>query len=385
MKKINLLSFLILMWCYFFVGCGGGNQQQSNQTGKQKNETIVKIALACPLTGDVAAMGLGMKNGAQMAIDEANAKKIVPNVKFELLALDDRANEREAVSVANQIAGDSSVVAIVGHLNSGCSIPASKVYNRNNLLMITPASTNPKLTLQNFKNVFRLCTTDEVQGSFAANLVGKKLKMNKVSVIHDKTAYGQGLAEMFQQTFVKNGGQVLSFDGISQGEKDFKALLTRLKTLNPQAIYFGGLYQEAGLISKQAKELGLKVSLISGDGIFSPEYIKVGGSQTEGDMATMIGVPPSKLKSAAEFLKNFAKKYPGVDSQPYDTYTYEAVNMVIDAVKNVGTDKQKIIDYITKIKYNGILGETTFDKKGDTLNKAITPYIVKGGKWEVLN
>ena len=353
-SKLGFFCLLFSVFCVLsFTGCGGqpGTKKQSQQTTKEK---IIKIALACPLTGDVAAMGLGMKNGAQMAIDKANAKKIVPNVKFELLPLDDRANEREAVSVANQIAGDLSVVAIIGHLNSGCSIPASKVYNRNNLLMITPASTNPKLTLQNFKNVFRLCTTDEVQGSFAANLVSKKLKMKKVSVIHDKTAYGQGLAEMFQQTFVKNGGQVLSFDGISQGEKDFKALLTRLKTLNPQAIYFGGLYQEAGLISKQAKELGLKVSLISGDGIFSPEYIKVGGSQTEGDMATMIGVPPSKLKSAAEFLKNFTKKYPGVDSQPYDTYTYEAVNIVIDAVKNVGTDKQKIIDYIVKIKYNGI-------------------------------
>lgn len=383
MQKIKLISFLVGITLSLFLGCSG--QQTTNKTSKQTTkEKIIKIALACPLTGDVAAMGLGMKKGAQMAIDEANNKKIIAGVKFELLALDDRANEREAVSVANQIVSDSSVIAIVGHLNSGCSIPASKVYNRNNLLMITPASTNPKLTLQNFKNVFRLCTTDEVQGSYAANLVSKKLKITKVSVIHDKTAYGQGLAEMFQQTFIKNNGQVLSFDGISQGEKDFKALLTRLKSLNPQAIYFGGLYQEGGLISKQAKELGLKIPLIGGDGIFSPEYIKVGGSQTENDIATMIGVPPDKLKSAAKFLKNFAKKYPGVDSQPYDTYTYEAVNMVIDAVKNAGTDKQKIIDYIAKIKYKGILGETTFDKKGDTLNKAITPYIVKNGKWVVL-
>lgn len=378
---MNFCKRLVLLAGGIFLlasvsGCG----QKPAPTG----EKVVKIALAVPLTGDVAAMGQGMRNGAQIAIEEANEKKAVPGVKFELYALDDRADPKEAVSVATQIVADPDVVAVVGHLNSGCSIPSSRVYNQHGLLMISPASTNPKLTLQNYKNVFRLCTTDSVQGSFAGDILYKKLGAKAAAIIHDKTPYGQGIAEEVKKQFEKHGGKVLIFEGIMKEEKDFKALLTRIKSLKSQAIFFGGMYTEGGLISKQSDELGLGVPIVGGDGIFSPEYIKIGGKATEGDVATMIGVPPEEMSGAGEFLNKYKEKHPNVDFQPYDTYTYDTVKLVIEAFKQTGQDKAKLIETVAKMKYIGIVGETEFDDKGDTLNKTITLYVVKNGKFVVL-
>jgi len=372
----RFLGFIILfIACISLFGCGSGKEVSG--------EKAVKIALVCPLTGDVAAMGQGMKNAATLAIGEANRNNTVEGIRFMLLALDDRADPKEAVNAANQLVSDKNVYGVAGHLNSGCSIPASAVYHRYNLVMISPASTNPKLTLQGFKNVFRICTTDDVQGSFAAEFVYNNKNFKQVAVIHDKTPYGQGLAEEFKKTFEGLGGAVLSFEGINLGDRDFKALLIRIKNLNPQAVYFGGMYQEGGLISKQAKQLGLNVPLIGGDGIYSPEYIKIAGKASETDMATMIGLPPEKLDKAKDFLEKYKKRFPDRDMQPYDPYTYDTINIIIEAVKNAGADRGKIIDYVKNIEYDGIIGTTKFNDKGDTLNKKITYYCVKDGKWAI--
>ncbi|MBI4777819.1 branched-chain amino acid ABC transporter substrate-binding protein [Candidatus Desantisbacteria bacterium] len=316
------------------IGCGKAPE----------GEQVVKVALVCPLTGDIAAMGQGMKRGAEMAVEEANASGRFQDAKIELAAFDDRSDPKEAVNVANQVISDAKIAGVIGHLNSGCSIPASQIYAKRNLLMMTPASTNPKLTLQGLKNVFRVCTTDDVQGSFGANYCIDKLKITTVAVIQDKTAYGQGLAEEFKKQFESRGGKILSFDGINIGDKDFRALLTRIKNEKPALLYFGGMYSECGLITKQAKELGLQVPVVSGDGIFSPEYINIGGKSTEGDYASMIGTPPEKLPKAKTFMDKFKAKYPGVDMQPYDTYTYEATCMLIEAIEKTNFEPVKIID-----------------------------------------
>ncbi|MFH0771180.1 MAG: branched-chain amino acid ABC transporter substrate-binding protein [Candidatus Omnitrophota bacterium] len=386
----RLLCFALLVWTGVCLnGCGAKKET--------KKEAVVKIALVCPLTGDIAAMGQGMKNAAVLAIEEANQNKVIKDTRFELVALDDRADPKEAVSAATQIVSDKKIFGVVGHLNSGCSIPASAVYNRHNIVMISPASTNPKLTFQGFKNVLRTCTTDDVQGSFAAGFIYKsnnftpleKKERNsltgftKVAVIHDKTPYGQGLAEEFKKTFQGLGGIIVCFEGVSLGDRDFKALLIKIKNLNPQAIYFGGMYQEAGLISKQAKQLGLDVPLVGGDGIYSSEYIKIAGNASEGDLATMIGLPPEKLSKSKDFVEKYKSRFPNRDMQPYDPYTYDTVNIIIEAVKNTGRDKTKIIEYIKDMKYEGIIGVTQFDDKGDTLNKEITCYEVKNGRWTI--
>jgi branched-chain amino acid transport system substrate-binding protein len=345
------------------------------------DEQVIKIALVCPLTGDIAAMGQGMKRGASIAVEEANASGKFQGLKLELAAFDDRGDPKEATNVANQIISDAKIVGVIGHLNSGCSIPASQIYAKRNLLMMTPASTNPKLTLQGLKNVFRVCTTDDIQGSSGANYCIDNLKISTAAVIHDKTAYGQGLSEEFKKQFESRNGKILSFDGINIGDKDFRALLTRIKNEKPGLLYFGGMYSEGGLITKQAKELGLQVSVIGGDGIFTPEYIKIGGNATEGDYASMIGVPSDKLPKAKAFMDKFKAKYPDVDMQPYDTYTYESTCMLIEAIERTNKEPSQIIDYVSKIKYAGILGETAFDEKGDTLNKAVSIYQIKDGNF----
>jgi len=362
-------------------------------------EKTFRLALAVPLTGDIAAMGQGMKRGADLAVKEANASGRF-KFKVELRAFDDRADPKEAVNVANQIASDSNIALVVGHLNSGCSIPAAQVYAKAGLAMITPAATNPKLTLQQMetswkwpKNIFRVNTTDDVQGSFAANFVLKKLKLGTVCIIHDKTPYGQGLAEEFEKEFKKRGGTVKSFDGIAIGDKDFKALLTRLKSRRPDALYFGGIYNEGGLIAKQAKELGMKAPLISGDAVQSPEFFKVAGSAAEGAYVTNVGVPPERIPSAKKFLEDYVKEYPGKDMQPYDHYTYEATMIALLALEKAGiadpasnaVDRSRMIEFLKTLKYDGVLGRTEFDEKGDTKNKAATVYIVKDSKFVPVN
>lgn len=366
--------------------------------GCKPKEKVYRVALAVPLTGDIAAMGQGMKRGAELAIEEANRSNRFKH-KVELRAFDDRADPKEAVNVANQIVSDPDIAAVIGHLNSGCSIPAAQVYAKKNLLMITPAATNPKLTLQQLepswrwsRNVFRVTTTDDVQGEFAADYLSRKLKARSVAIIHDKTPYGQGLAEEFKKGFQAKGGIVFSFDGIALGDKDFKALLTRIKSIKPDVLYFGGIYNEGGLILKQARELGLKSIFVSGDALQTPEFFKVAGESAEGAYITNVGRPPEKIPSAKIFMEKYKSKYPDTDMQPYDHYTYEATVIALLALEQAGiraeppnVDRAKMIEFMKSLKYDGILGQTSFDEKGDTKNKAITVYLIKNGKFLSLN
>lgn len=351
--------------------------------GKEGGGEKIKIGVIVPLTGDIAAMGQGMKNGAVLAVEQANERADVKakHITFELVPVDDRADPKEAVNGANQLISIPKLAGVVGHLNSGCSIPASSVYARRNLIMISPASTNPKLTQQGLPNVFRVCTTDNVQGSFGADYLYKKRGFTRVAVIHDKTPYGQGLAEEFDKQFKANGGQIISFDGIALGDKDFKGVLTKIKGSSPQAIFFGGMYSEGGLITKQAKELGMAIPLMGGDGINSSEYVKIAGKAADGDISTNPGAPPEKLASAKKFLEDYHKRFPGLDSQPYDAYTFDAANIIIDAAMHVGADPKAIIGYVKTIDFKGVVGDTKFDEKGDTLNKTVTAYIITNGKF----
>jgi branched-chain amino acid transport system substrate-binding protein len=368
---MRLTSILVVAALFLSLfGCGG---QQAK---------VVKIALVCPLTGDIAAHGQGMKRGFTMAIEDANAAKLLGDTKIEAALFDDRGDPKEAVTIANQIISDRAIIGVIGHLNSGCSIPASRVYDKRSVVMITPASTNPKLTMQGYKNVFRVCGTDDVQGTWGGNYVFDTLKFTRIAIIHDKTPYGQGLAEEFQKQYTARGGVATSFNGIDQGEKDYKALVTRIKTENPQMVFFGGLYAEAGLITKQMKELGLAVPLMGGDGIFSNEFARIGGAASEGDFATMVGLPPSKLPQAADFLRRYAAKYPGEDLQPYDPYTYDGAVLLVNAYAKANQNRDSLIAAVAGITYDGILGRTTFDEKGDTRNKQISIYHVKNGRFE---
>ena len=343
-------------------------------------EKTVRIAVAVPLTGDMGTEGQGLRRAVELAVEEVNATKRFP-YKLEAAPFDDRADPKEAVNVANLIVSDPRVVAVIGHYNSGCAIPAAKVYSRGNVAMISPAATNPEVTAQQLskdwtgpKIVFRVVPTDDVQGSFSAEYVYKKLGKRGMSLMHDKTPYGQGLAEQFKKTFVGLGGKILSEDGISVGDKDYKALLTRIKAVNPDGLYFGGLYTEAGLIVKQMRELGMKTLFFSGDGAKTPSLFDVAGDAAEGAYATIVGVPVELLPSAQAFVANYKKRWtaPGEDIKPFDHFGYEAAEIVFDALDKAGPDKAKVIEALRQTKHTGLLGTTEFDEKGDTLNKIIT-------------
>ncbi|MGQ0643998.1 MAG: branched-chain amino acid ABC transporter substrate-binding protein [Elusimicrobiota bacterium] len=351
-------------------------------------EKEVRIAAALPLTGDIAALGHGIRRASVMAVEEAVAAGRFPDFKLRVVEFDDRSDPKEAVNVANRIVSDPAVIAVMGHFNSGCSIPASAVYAQNSLPMVNPGSSNPELTRQQLsekwrwpRNIFRANPTDDVQGTFAAEFVHKDLKLKKAAVIHDKTAYGQGLAEEFRKHFEALGGKAVSFDGAQVGEKDFKALLTRVKALGPDVLYFGGEFSVGGHIVRQAREAGLKVPFITGEINHDPEFLRIAGPAAEGAYVTFLGSPPELLPSAAQFIERYKARYPGEEVKAYDHYGYEVTNMLLEALEKVGPDKLKIMDYLRNIRYTGVLGETSFDEKGDTLNKTITLFRVKDGRF----
>lgn len=374
-KKISayILSFVFVG--ISFLGC-------------QPKEKQVKIALALPLTGDIASLGQGLKRAVEMAIEDANSSGTFPYPVI-LKVFDDRSDPKEAVSVANRIVSDRDIVAVIGHFNSGCSIPASRVYAQKGLPMLSPASSNPDLTFQQLspqwkwsRNIFRVNTTDNVQGAFGADFVFNDLKVKNVAIIHDKTAYGQGVAEEFRKQFEKNKGNVLAFEGLQVGDRDFRSLLTRVKGLGPQALYFGGMFSEGGLLVRQARDIGFKGSFVACEANYDPAFLKVAGKSAEGTYVTFLGSPPQFLDSAKDFVMKYKARYPKAELKSYDHYGYEVASILLDALENVGPNRTKIIKYVQGIKFSGVLGITAFDEKGDTLNKTITLFKIVNGKFQ---
>ena len=343
-------------------------------------EKVVRIAVAVPLTGDMGTEGQGLRRAVELAVEEANASKRF-DFKLEAAPFDDRADPKEAVNVANLIVSDSRIIAVVGHYNSGCAIPAAKVYARAGIPMISPAATNPEVTRQQMssdwvgpKIVFRVVPTDDVQGSEAARFIHGKLGKRRVALLHDKSPYGQGLAEEFKKTFLSLGGKLSSEDGISIGDKDFKALLTRIKSADPEGVYFGGLYTEAGLIVKQMRELGMKAAFFSGDGAKTPGLFDVAGEAADGAYLTIVGIPVELLPSAQKFMSDYKARWTGSSEEikPFDHFGYEAARIIFEAIAKAGADRAMVTEELRRTKYEWILGTTEFDAKGDTKNSIIT-------------
>ena len=348
-------------------------------------EKVVKIAVAAPLTGDTGAEGQGIKRAVIMAVEEANASHRFP-FKLAAAPFDDRADPKEAVNVANLIVSDPRIVAVVGHYTSGCSIPAAKVYARVPIAMISPGATNPEVTAQQLspdwigpRVVFRDVPPDDVQGAYAAEFAYRRLGKRRMVLLHDKTPYGQGLIEQFQSSFEALGGKIVSVDGVSVGDRDFKALLTKIRgdERRPEGIFFGGYYTEAGLMLVQMRELGLvdPFVFISGDGAQSPVLYDVAGDAADGAYLTTVGIPVEEMPSARDFIARYKKRWTGSseDLKPFDHFGYEAANIVLAALERAGApDREKVLAALPGVRYKGILGETVFDSKGDTLNKIIT-------------
>ncbi len=338
--------------------------------------STIKIGTAGPMTGDQGAFGQEIKNGVIIAVDEWNAKGGVLGKKIEIVWGDDQRDPKQAVAVANKFVNEG-VAGVIGHFNSSCSIPASTIYHDGKLVQITPASTNPAFTERGLWNVFRACGRDDQQGSVAAAFIAKKLKRTKVAVLHDKTTYGQGLADETVKALEKAGIKPVYYGGITQGDKDYRPVLTAVKQKGPEVVFYGGIYPEAILVTKQMRELGMKASFVSGDGVWTKDYIEIAGKDAEGAFITFTP-DQTKIKEAQEVIKKHRERF-GSDVGAYTVYSYVAANMLLDAIAATkSTDGPKIADYIRKTKWNTALGPIQFDNKGDVL---VSPYVV----WEVKN
>lgn len=362
------------------VGCAAQPAPETDDAAAAA--TVVRIGFAAPLTGDNALYGEGMKRAVELAIEEANGSEaaMAEGITFEIKAEDDAADPKQAVNVANALVADAGVVALVGHFNSGCSIPASPVYNEANMAMVT-VSSNPQLTAQGYNVVNRIVAKDDAQGGFAGNLA-IELGFKKVALIDDATPYGQGLATEFKKAFTAAGGEIISEDRIQPKEVNFSSLVTKMKKDGPDAVYYAGAHTEGALITKQMTEAGLKVPVIGGDMLFTPEYIKIAGADNaEGDIATSLGLPLEQQPKGAEFLERYQAKF-GAAPEAYDSYAYDAANVIIAAVLEAGADRAAVASAIRAGSVDGVTGTIAFDENGDNKQQIISAYKVEAGEWK---
>jgi len=342
---------------------------------------VVKIGHAGPLTGGIAHLGKDNENGVRLALDEANAKKLKvggKTVKFELLSEDDQADPKLGPTIAQKFA-DAKVAGVVGHLNSGVTIPASAVYNQAGIPMISGSATNPKLTEQGFKVVFRTVGRDDQQGPAVAAYIANELKFKKVAVADDATAYGEGLANEVEKTLKAAGVNVVAREKTNDKATDFKAILTKIKGKNPDAIFYGGMDATGGPMVKQARELGIKAQFAFGDGACTAEMNKLGGPASEGMICSQAGIPTQMASKS--FQDAFKAKFGEV--KQYAPFYYDGANLLIAAMQKADSaDPAKYLPALASISYEGATGKIEFDAKGDRKDAEMTIFQMKGGKVE---
>jgi branched-chain amino acid transport system substrate-binding protein len=338
----------------------------------------IPMGVAGPLTGPNAAFGEQLQKGAQQAVDDINAAGGVLGQKIILEFGDDASDPKQGVSVANKFVGDG-VKFVDGHFNSGVSIPASEVYSDNGILEITPAATNPKFTDRGLWDTFRTCGRDDQQGLVAGAYILDHYKGKNVAVLHDKTPYGQGLADATKGTINKGGLTETMYEGINVGDKDFSALISKMKQANIDLIYFGGLHTEAGAIVRQAADAGLKAQFMSGDGIVSSEFASEAGPAAEGVLNTFAPEPRDKPE-AKEIVAKF--RAAGYEPEAYTLYSYSAIQVLAAGITKAGSadDAQKVAEVLHKDgPWHTVLGDITFDAKGDLSKIDYVMYIWKKG------
>jgi branched-chain amino acid transport system substrate-binding protein len=347
-------------------------------TGAVCAQDIV-IASAGPMTGQYATFGEQLKRGAEQAVADINAKGGVLGKKLRLEIGDDACDPKQAVAVANQLAS-KKVVFVAGHYCSSSSIPASEVYGESGILQISPASTNPKLTDEAKEhNVFRVCGRDDQQGTVAGSYMAQHYKGKNVAIIHDKSTYGKGLADETKKALNAKGVTEKLYDSITQGDKDFSALVSKLKAASIDVIYFGGYHTEAGLIVRQAREQGLQAQLISGDALVTEEFWSITGKAGEGTLMTF-SEDPRKYAAAKAVVDAFKKK--GYDPEGYTLYTYAAVQVFAQAAAKAKSTKVEDLEKaMHSTKFNTVLGQVGFDAKGDVLNPKYVFFKWKDGKY----
>jgi len=348
--------------------------------GCSKQSSDIKIGHVGPITGGIAHLGKDNENGARLAIEQANEAKIKlggKEVKFVLLAEDDQADPKVGTTVAQKLV-DAKVAGVVGHLNSGTSIPASPLYNGAGIPVISGSATNPKLTEQGYKTQFRVVGRDDQQGPAIASYLANYNKPKTVAVIDDATAYGEGIANEVEKTLKAAGIAVLPREKGTDKTTDWKAVLTKLKGRNPDAIFFGGMDATGGPLMKQGRELGISAVFAFGDGACTEEMAKLAGLAAEGLLCSQAGIPVAAADKS--FLEAYKKKF-NVDPILYAPFTYDSANLLIAAMKKADSpDPAKYLPELAKITYKGATGEISFDAKGDRKDAEMTIFTMQGGK-----
>jgi branched-chain amino acid transport system substrate-binding protein len=349
------------------------------------DEQLVKIGHAAPLTGTQAHIGKDNENGVRLAIEEANAAGISiggKKIRFQLLSEDDQADPKNGTIVAHKLA-DAEINGMIGHLNSGTTIPASRVYHDAGIPQISPSATNPRYTQQGFKSAFRTMANDEQQGRLLGQFATKHLSAKRIAIIDDRTAYGQGLADEFEKSARSNGGVIVAREFTTDKSTDFRAILTSIKGNRPDLLFFGGMDPQGGPLMRQVRSLGITAQFLGGDGLYTPEFIKLAGDASEGAYSSLPGVPLEKMPNGLAFRDKYRAKY-NRDIQLYAPFCYDAVNIMIEAMKRADSVKpEKYLPELIKTDYSGVTARIMFDERGDLKAGAITFYRVRNGKWEV--
>ncbi|HZW20864.1 branched-chain amino acid ABC transporter substrate-binding protein [Noviherbaspirillum sp.] len=348
-------------------------------------EQVVRIGHVSATSGPIAHLGKDMENGARMAIDELNAKGVTiggKKAKFELLAEDDAGDPRQGTAAAQKLV-DAKVNGVIGHQNSGTSIPASKIYHDAGIPQISQAATNPKYTQQGFKTAFRVVANDGQLGGTLGRYAAEKLGAKKVAVIDDRTAYGQGVAQEFIKGVNAKGVEVVSQQYTHDKATDFNAILTTIKSKKPDVVFYGGMDAVAGPMLRQMKALGINAKFMGGDGICSEALARLAGDATgDGQVvcAEAGGVEEAQKKGMDDFRAAFKKKF-GAEVQQYSPYAYDAVMLMVEAMKKADSaEPAKYLPELAKINYKGVSGNIAFDSKGDIKEGTLTLYTYKGGK-----
>ncbi|XVX21901.1 branched-chain amino acid ABC transporter substrate-binding protein [Actinomycetota bacterium] len=402
-RSVVTLGTSVLVASLALSACGtrGGDSGSDSGSGSGDAKKVAKIGVIAPLSGDLSALGKGIEHSVELAVKQANASGELNGWTLEVAAKDDEAKPDVGKNAATALAGDKDVIGVVGTLNSSVAQSVQPVLNSAKIVQVSPANTNPSLTMgadfanapkRTYDNYFRTCTTDSVQGPFAARYLFEKAGIKKVATIHDKKTYGQGLATSFSDEFKKLGGQVVEAQTINPDDDKYDAVISKIKPKAPEAVYYGGEYPQAGPLSQQMKAAGLNVPLMGGDGIFSGEFIKLAGATGKGDLATSVGAPTDELESAKKFVTDYeAEKY----AEPYEAYgaySYDAAKSIIEAAKVALKDadsaeaaREATIKAMADVSFDGVTGKVAFDEYGDTTSKVLTVYKVEGEKWNPVN
>ncbi|WBQ02398.1 branched-chain amino acid ABC transporter substrate-binding protein [Kribbella sp. CA-293567] len=375
----------------------GSRSGDDNGGGSDSSTKTAKIGVIAPLSGDLSALGLGIQHSVELAVKQANDSNAIPGWKLEVDAKDDEAKPDVGKNAATALASDANVIGVVGTLNTSTSQQVQPVLAPKNIVQVSPANTGPGLTQgadwqknpkRPYPTYFRTCTTDAVQGPFAARYLFETAKITKVATIHDKKAYGQGLAGTFTEEFKKLGGQVVAAETINPDDAQFTAVISAIKPSAPQAVYYGGEYPQAGPLSQQMKAAGLNVPLMGGDGIYDPKFIQLGGKSSTNDLATSVGAPVDTLPSAKKFVEDYNAAGFKEPYAAYGGYSYDAANAIINALKtslkdakDVESARQATVDALGKVSFDGVTGKVSFDQYGDTTSKVLTVYKVDAAKW----